>query len=288
VSHGRLVLLVLVLGLGLVAPDFLCLCLCLEVSRFRGCLVDGFELARSSWISTSIFLAVDRDHVRCPCLCSVGAAVGVDSDLRGFVVWSVLQSGLFAQSCGLLVRTMVGASFDSKMTVDVLSLNRTDLRFGSSVGFNVLEPDEGLRADFCSCPVRVLCLEVRTSSSRLLDDLCLCLRLCLGLGLVVLCVAGGLPAQHDHRGCFLAVLLPPPIHPGVIYFLLATSAGIFATLLPHLVLRVHFPLSAAERFFSSSFCSFFAFASAFISDRVFSISVEPSLTAKEYNVSKMW
>jgi hypothetical protein len=38
------------------------------------------------------------------------------------------------------------------------------------------------------------------------------------------------------------VLLLPPIRPGVVCFLLASSAGIFATLLPHLVLRVHFPL----------------------------------------------
>ena len=152
---------------------------------------------------------------------------------------------------------MVGASFDSKTTVDVFLLNLTDLRSGWSVGLSVLEcPDEGLRADFGSCLVRGLgldsaldlgldrdlCLEVRVGSSRLLDDLCLCLCLCLCLGLVVRCTAGGLPALLDHLGGFLAVFLPPLIHPGVFDFLLASSAGIFVALSSHLVLRLHFPL----------------------------------------------
>jgi hypothetical protein len=116
VTDGRLALLVLVLGF--VGLDFLCLCLCLAVRRFCGRLVGCPGISTST--SMSSFLEVDRDHVRCPDLCSAVATGEADSDLLGFEVWRVLQGGLSPRSFGFVMRTMDGASLKSKVTMNVL------------------------------------------------------------------------------------------------------------------------------------------------------------------------
>ncbi len=247
----------------------LCLCLCLEARCFCGCSVDWFKLVRLSWISglVSIFFEVDRDHVCCPCLCSAGAAgaaVRGNFDLRDFVActcrggccraaclpnhaawwcepWLVCCSiwRWLLMSCRWTRRTQACTSAGQSAWTSSSALMRAwgptlaPVPSVASALALILSLDPGLDRD--------LCLEVRAGSSWLLDDLCLCLCLCLGPGFVVLCAAGGLPAVYGSHNCFFVALLLPPIHPGVFYFLLASSTLIYTACLPHLVLWLHFP-----------------------------------------------
>ena len=99
---------------------------------------------------------------------------------------------------------MVGASLDLKKTVDVLSLNRTDLRSGLRVGLGSCWV-VGLRVDFdstLSCCSR-LDLEVFWGSGcpEEVDVLGPCL--CRDCEFEARCIAGGHPALFDHHHDFL-------------------------------------------------------------------------------------